>query len=394
MIEESSKRKTSHQEKVPVDRTPLGKIFSYKGIKKPSRETSFRILVIISLLITGSVLLGITTREIRPLMALVYLAFGFVVQRASFCSATLISSVVLSKDFRGITAILIAVLTAMLGFGMMTSLGLITIYPSRVSLIPAIIGGVFYGVGMVISGGCVKGTLFKATEGRWPSILAVIGIFLGIAAATSSWGKSLIAYLAGISWNWNPPPNLVTTGSPSFPHLLTGVALIGLAIIGLIFRRKIMEFKPGDSFSRDKRWPLYSVALIIGLLGWVAFLIGPLVGRNYPLGASHIVTGLLSLGFDGEIRSAGLLASTFILGSLLSAWMRGDIRWRSAPADMLALAFAGGVLVGSGAIIAQGCFVGQVLSGWPLMASQALIFGAVMISTNWVTTLIYLRGWK
>jgi uncharacterized membrane protein YedE/YeeE len=283
---------------------------------------------------------------------------------------------------------------AMLGFGIMDNMGLINIYPSRISLIPAIIGGLFYGVGMVISGGCVKGTIFKATEGRFPSILAVVGIFIGIAAATSSGGKTLIAYLARISWNWNPSPNLMSPGSNSFPHLLTGVALIGLAIIVVINRREILEFRLTDSFSSDKRWPLYSVAIIIGLLGWAAFYIGPMIERNYPLGASHIVTALLGFGFNGEIRTAGLLASTFILGSAVSAWMRGEIKWRSAPKEMLILAFTGGLLVGLGAIIAQGCFVGQVLSGWALLASQALIFGIVMILTNWITTLFYLRGWR
>jgi len=73
---------------------------------------------------------------------------------------------------------------------------------------------------------------------------------------------------------------------------------------------------------------------------------------------------------------------------------RGEIKWRSAPKDMLVLAFAGGLFVGLGAIIVQGCFVGQVLSGWALLASQALIFGIIMILTNWITTLFYLRGWR
>jgi hypothetical protein len=82
------------------------------------------------------------------------------------------------------------------------------------------------------------------------------------------------------------------------------------------------------------------------------------------------------------------------LGSALSAWMRGEIKRRSAPIDMLAMAFAGGVMIGFGGIVARGCFVGQVLSGWPLLATQALIFGVLLILSNWVTTLFYLRGWR
>ncbi len=394
MIEEGNIGKSASPEMGWTDKIPTSKGIFRKGIKKPSQTTSVRILIIIALLITTSILLGISTREVRPLMGSIYLIFGFAVQRASFCSASLISSVVLSKDIRGITAILIAVLTAMLGFGVLSSLGLIKVYPSKISVVPAMVGGLFYGIGMVLSGGCVKGTLFKATEGRWPSILAVVGILVGIIGATSSWGKTLIAYLAKISWNWNPPPNLVASESASFSYLLTGIALIGLAAISLGCRRKILGFRLSGTFSINNRWSLYIVAMIIGLLGWVAFVIGPLVDRNYPLGASHIATSLLSLGFNGEIRTAGLLASTFILGSILSAWIRGDIRWRSAPNGMLILAFIGGLLVGMGAIIAQGCFVGQVLSGWALIATQALIFGIVMIFTNWVTTFFYLRGWR
>jgi hypothetical protein len=34
------------------------------------------------------------------------------------------------------------------------------------------------------------------------------------------------------------------------------------------------------------------------------------------------------------------------------------------------------------------------LSGWALLSYHALIFGFVMILANWVTTLLYLRGWR
>jgi hypothetical protein len=268
------------------------------------------------------------------------------------------------------------------------------VYPSRVSFVPAAVGGLLFGVGMVFAGGCVSGSLFKATEGRWPSMLAVMGIFVGMAAGMSAWGRTFIVYLVEISSSWNPPPNLAATGGASFSHLATGVALIGLAAVCLGCRRQILAFRPSEAFPIDRRWPLFGVALIVGLLGWTAFLVGPAVGRNYPLGATHIPSALLRWVLHGEVRLVGLLAWTFVLGSALSAWMRGQIRWQSAPKDTLVLAFGGGVLVGLGAIIGRGCFVGQILSGWAMLASHALIFGIVMILANWVTTLFYLRGWR
>ena len=51
-------------------------------------------------------------------------------------------------------------------------------------------------------------------------------------------------------------------------------------------------------------------------------------------------------------------------------------------------------MIGFGGITARGCFIGQVLSGWSLLATQGLIFGVVLILSNWVTTLFYLRGWR
>lgn len=368
--------------------------YAFRGLEKPSRETASRVFLIGALLTVGSAGFGMFAQEMLLVMAAIYFALGFAMQRASFCSSALISAVILSRNLRGLVAILIAVLTAMLGFGLMDTVGLITVYPSRISLVPAAVSGLLFGTGMVFAGGCISGSLFKATEGRWPSILAVMGILLGMAAGMSAWGLKIIASLAEVSMNRNPPPNLAATGGVSFSHLTTGVALIGLAAVSLGCRRQILTFRPSAAFPADRGWSLFVVALIIGALGWAAFLAGPAVGRHYPLGASHIPSALLSFVLHGEVRLVGLSASTFILGSALSAWMRGEIRWRSAPKDTLVLAFGGGMLVGLGTIIARGCFVGQVLSGWALLSSHALIFGLAMILANWVTTLFYLRGWR
>ncbi len=367
---------------------------AFRGLKKPSRESASGAFLAGTLVVGIGVGYGIVARDMRPVMAAIYFTLGFVMQRASFCSSALISAVVLSRDRRGVIAILVAVLTAMLGFGLLYTLGLINVYPSRISVVPAAVSGLLFGIGMVFAGGCVSGSLFKATEGRWPSMLAVMGIFVGMAAGLSAGGRKIIVYLAESGSTWNPPPNLAATGGASFSHLATGIALIGLAGVGLGYRHRILAFRPRGAFPVDRGWPLFGVAVIVGLLGWAAFWAGPQLGRHYPLGASHIPSSLLHLVLHGEVRLIGLLAWAFVLGSALSAWMRGEIRWRSAPKDTLVLAFGGGVLVGLGAIIGRGCFVGQILSGWALLSSHALIFGVVMILANWLTTLFYLRGWR
>jgi uncharacterized membrane protein YedE/YeeE len=364
------------------------------GPRKPTRELAARVLLAVALLVTAGAVLGILAEDMRPLMAAIYFALGFVMQRASFCSASLISAVVLSRDARGLLAITVAVLTAMLGFGLLRTLGLVTVYPGRISVLPAAVGGLLFGTGMVFAGGCVSGSLFKAAEGRWPSMLAVMGILAGMAAATSASGRGAIAVLAGIGSSWNPAPNLAAPDGAVFPHLATGIALVALAAVGLALRRRVLSFDPVGAFPVDRSWPLFGVAIIVGLLGWAALWAGPALGRHYPLGASHIPSSLLRLALHGDIRTVGILAWAFVPGAALSAWLRGEIRWRSAPRDVLVLAFAGGVLVGLGTVMGGGCFVGQILSGWALLSSHALIFGVAMILANWVTTLFYLRGWR
>lgn len=365
-----------------------------RGFKKPSRETARKTSIVTALVLLASVGIGLIANDMRPVVAAIYFAFGFVVQRGSFCSAALVSAVVLSRDNRGVTAVIIAVVTAMLGFGLMQTLGWITVYPGHVSVIPAAFGGLLYGVGMVFAGGCVSGSLFKATEGRIPSILAVTGILIGMAIGMSRWGRIAVTFLAEIGSSWNPSPNLAATDGASYSHLMTGIALIGLATLGWGFRRQLLGFRIRGAFRSDRGWPLFGVAIMIGLLGWAAFLTGPAVGRHYPLGASQIPGVLAGIPYYGEVQLAGLLAWPYLFGSALSAWMRGDIRRRSAPVETLALAFAGGVMIGFGGITARGCFIGQVLSGWPLLATQGLIFGVVLILSNWVTTFFYLRGWR
>lgn len=366
---------------------------SLTGVKKPSREIAMKVLFACAVLVAISIAVGAVTGEMRPLMAALYFVLGFVMQRASFCSTAMISGVVLSRDRRGLLAILVAVLTAMLGFGLMHNLGLITVYPGRISVLPAALGGLLFGIGMVFAGGCVSGSLFKATEGRRTSMLAVIGILVGMAAATSSWGQDAMVFLAEVGSFWNPDPNLMSPDGGRFAHLSMGVALIGLAFVGASNRSQILAFRPRVAFPVDRHWPRFGGAVLIGALGWIAFAIGPSVGRYFPLGASHIPNSVVQLLVRGDVSQAGFLACTFMLGSAVSAWMRGEIRRISAPKDVLAMAFFGGVLVGLGAILGGGCFIGQVLSGWALLSTQALIFGIVMILANWVTTLFYLRGW-
>jgi hypothetical protein len=73
------------------------------------------------------------------------------------------------------------------------------------------LGGVIFGIGMVLAGGCASGTLYRIGEGYVTSLVALVGMLLGIAVfgESYSWikevlinptniGRLTIAQVAGI----------------------------------------------------------------------------------------------------------------------------------------------------------------------------------------------------
>jgi hypothetical protein len=56
------------------------------------------------------------------------------------------------------------------------------------------------------------------------------------------------------------------------------------------------------------------------------------------------------------------------------------------------VAFLGGLLVGTGAALAKGCVIGNILSGWALMSLGTVFFGVVTVVTNWIASYFYLQG--
>ena len=88
----------------------------------------------------------------------------------------------------------------------------------------------------------------------------------------------------------------------------------------------------------------------------------------------------------------GAEALALIIGSSTSAWMRGQLKLRSADKATLLMSLLGGVLAGGGAVIGGRVFFGNVVSGWALLSFQSFVFVFFMILANWATTILYIRG--
>src|SRR5258708_1080942 len=115
--------------------------------------------------------------------ALIGAALGFALQRGRFSAPSILGSLLLGPDRKPVAAAGLAIFVSMIGLGAITSYAHVDhlepiTYP-RIYVVTAAVGGVIFGSGMALAGGCVSGSLFKAAEGRLTSMLAVVGIAIG-----------------------------------------------------------------------------------------------------------------------------------------------------------------------------------------------------------------------
>lgn len=112
------------------------------------------------------------------------LAFGFligvVLQRSKWCLASAFREPFLSGDARFARAGFITAFIGLVGFTLLKATGT---KPDYMFVIPAgtavVVGGVVFGFGMVLAGGCASGTLWRVGEGQLKLWVALLGFMLG-----------------------------------------------------------------------------------------------------------------------------------------------------------------------------------------------------------------------
>jgi len=345
--------------------------------------------------------------------------FGFFLQKGDLCGASAFSEVILMKDWRKTWGLWVCIATGMVSFAALDLFGLVQLNPKPFLWASLLVGGLLFGVGMVLTGGCVSGTLYKAGIGHINSIVALLGIPVGIAMVEYGPLNGLHLYLKTFN-----------AGRITFPSV-TGLPYWGLAILFASGTLAVALWKRDKSSGTArpagfrgllaaKSWRPWVAGIAIGVLGAPAYLSSAASGRNYPLGVTHgVVFAELAvtdhnLNFVYEPARAPdvanpspampanpgkkvslwllLLVLGVIAGSWTSARISGQARLIAKPPEQILVALAGSVLVGAGAALATGCVIGNILSGVALMSVGMVFFAAVVILANWATTYVYLMG--
>jgi len=357
--------------------------------------------------------------------------FGFFLERSDLCGSSAFSEIVLMKDARKLWGLWVAIVVSMVMFAAGSALGWIELNPKPLTWAGYLVGGLLFGVGIVLAGGCVSGTLFKSGQGNLNSMAALVGIPLGISA---------VAYGPIQGLNRMLKSHLVTSADGRAVTLssVTGLpywalaALIAALTIGFgvsVMKRRAAaparSSAPGNDHTAEigeriftRSWKPWQSGVAIGLLALVAYTSSAASGRNYPLGVTHGVLDVMVLATDAPVRSVWTaekkagpenppaadsdrpkkhivwwlvgLVVFLVIGSFTSARLRGSFRFLPKPPDEMVVAFFGGILLGAGATLAGGCVIGNILSGVALMSVGNILFLAVVVLANWVTTRLYL----
>jgi uncharacterized membrane protein YedE/YeeE len=107
---------------------------------------------------------------------------GSVFYRADYCMAGMFRDVFLFRDYSLLRSLLLLVIVAMALFFTARLSGFIYFYPPPTygyASLATIIGGIIFGIGMVMASGCVVGTLYKMARGNLTNLIAFIGIIAG-----------------------------------------------------------------------------------------------------------------------------------------------------------------------------------------------------------------------
>lgn len=309
------------------------------------------------------------------------LIFGALAQLTRFC----LRRAIVGEDRRQAAGVwLTALAVAVLGTQLAVAQGLISFADHRfmASDLPAlaiVIGGVLFGIGMVLTRGCISRLTVLTGSGNLRA-LTVLVVFAIVAHAAL---KGVLA------------PVRTALGSVTVPLEIS--ALPGNGIIwAIVIAGAALAFAVR---SGNRVGPLI-LAAAIGLLvplGWV--------GTGFILYDDFDPIAMESLSFTAPASEALFytVASTAVpagfgsaliggalLGALASALLGGRFSWVSfgSPGET-GRYMTGGALMGFGGVLAGGCTVGAGLAGVPTLSFAAILAlasiaaGGVLANLAW-----------
>ncbi len=360
-------------------------------------------------------LVALATIVVASVFALAF-AFGAIVQRTNFCTMGSVADIVSFGDWTRMRQWLLAIAVAILGTNLLAASGVIDTADSFYTsprFMPAayLIGGLLFGFGMVLTGGCASKSLVRAGGGSLKSL--VVLVVLGIVAYISLRGL-LAVFRVGVI----EPIGARLSTPQDLPSLLAGVGIsksalqLGLALFvsaGLF----VVVFRDRSFRTFDNLLAGFGIGAIIvaawaisGTIGHVeehpdtlqeAFLrtnSGRMESLSFVAPVAYTIDYLMFFSDTSKVVTIGIAAVLgMIAGSAAYALVAGKFRWEGfRDTEDTANHLVGAALMGFGGVTALGCTIGQGLSGVSTLAVGSFIAVAAIV-TGAVLALKY-QAWR
>jgi uncharacterized membrane protein YedE/YeeE len=313
------------------------------------------------------------------------LAFGYVIQRGGFCLTRAISNVVFMGDAGIMRAYVLALLVAVIGVQLLLTLGLVEVPVRPFRWLANVVGGLLFGVGMILAGGCSGSTWYRIGEGAVGAWVILIGFAMGATTAN-------VGALSGLR-AWLQAPELrVGDLPPTVPAALGLPPWIVIAALGVL---AAIWLARGSREPEHGKWPWPLTGAAVGALiaagWWTSTLGGRPVGITFAVNTGHMLTYPL-VGYPNQVTWSIVLLIGVPVGALAGALQHGDFRWKLPPGWSLIKIFAGGLLMGAAALVADGCNITQGLTNSATLSVGSLIAFVSMGAGAWITLwALYLR---
>ncbi|MCR8726195.1 YeeE/YedE family protein [Frigidibacter sp. ROC022] len=314
----------------------------------------------------------------RPLAALFGLltggVFGVAAQRSAFCLRA--ASVEFARGRLGpkVSVWFLTFSTALVWVQAARLAGLFRPEEARMmavtgSLSGAVIGGLMFGVGMVLARGCSGRLLVLAATGNLRALIA--GLIFAVVAQMSlrGWLSPLRDWLAQL-WVTPDGRNLDIAAMlhlPAYSGLAVGLATVVLALV-LSLRNRIgprtLIFASGVGFSVAVGW------VLTYMLAQMSF--EPMSVTSVTFTGPSASTLMFFLVPAPELDfDIGLVPGVFI-GAFLSAAAVRELRFQGFEGEsQLRRSMTGAVLMGFGGMLAGGCSIGNGVSGSSILVATA-----------------------
>jgi uncharacterized membrane protein YedE/YeeE len=336
---------------------------------------------------------------------LVGILFGFALQRGRFCMNSAIRDSILLQDMTLAKSVAIAVLVSMFGFAIMDAAGWIAVNPKPLVWGANLVGGIIFGIGMVLAGGCASGITYRVGEGMVGALAALIGLAAAGTATAMGFLKPVKDYLqtnTAVTIK-DAVPTLNNLFGISYTVLAIAIAVIA-GVIWFFIARKNKEEEEGESVPLGQRifkkgWGWLATGIVIGLINMLAFYSSTQAGRGYALAITSGWIGIVKVAIlrvaEATLGWDAYLVIGIIVGALIASLIAGEFKIRWPGWKMVLQTLVGGLLMGFGAVTSAGCNVTHILSGLPMLSLGSLLGSIAIVIGAWLAAyFIFVRPQK